>query len=168
MLILAFDLATNTGVAVGEARAAPICMTERLGEAGSTHGARFSRMLDLTARLIERHKPEVIALEAAIAGGVVGGAERSQLAMGLRASVLGVAHRKRVRVYEYPVAAIRKHFIGTAGLKRDVAKTRTIQRCHQLGIDVRNDNEADAVAAWHYCAAKLRLSRLPVAGGLGL
>lgn len=168
MRLLALDIATVTGVAVGETSGAPVCFSERLGEAGAPHGHRFSRMLEFTAWLIKRHDPEAIALEAAIAAGPAGGAERVQLAMGLRATVLAIAYRKRVRVYEYPVSAIRKHFIGRSGMKRAEAKKATLSRCAQIGWSVQNDNEADAAAVWEYSRARLRLGTLPVNGGLGL
>jgi hypothetical protein len=72
-------------------------------------------MLEVTALLIERPGPEAIAIETAIAAGPAGGAERVQRAMGLRACVLAIAHRRRVRVEECHVPAIRKHFLGRSG-----------------------------------------------------
>jgi hypothetical protein len=88
--------------------------------------------------------------------------------MGLRACVLAIAQRRRVPVQEFPVSAIRKHFLGHAGLKRADAKLKTMARCRQIGWAVANDNEADAAACWEYARARLRLGSLPVSGGLGL
>jgi hypothetical protein len=85
--LLALDIATVTGVAVGETRGLPVCFSERLGESGEPHGPRFSRMLELTAHLIARHEPELIAIEAAIAAGPAGGAERVQLAEYARSGI---------------------------------------------------------------------------------
>jgi Holliday junction resolvasome RuvABC endonuclease subunit len=162
MKILALDLATNTGVAIGNAHEKPLCSSERLGEAGDLHGARFLQAQYMLSRLIKKHHPDLIAIEAAIAGGVQGGQERVQLAMGLRACVMSVAHMHKTKVEEYAVQTVRKHFIGNAKLRRDAAKTATINRCQQVGWRVANDNEADAAAVWDYARTKrLKISTPP-------
>lgn len=158
MILLAMDLATRTGLAIGDTSGGPLCHTETLGKPGEGHGHRFSQCLHMTRRLIEQHKPAVIAIEAPIVTGAKGGAERAQLAMGLRACVMGICHIRGVRFLEYPVQTIRKHFIGQGNLKRDEAKRAVMNRCRQLGWHVDNDNESDAAAVFDLARAKLRYS----------
>lgn len=166
MIILAFDLATNTGVAVGDSRDnAPHFWSEKFGQGREGQGVKFSQAMDLTNRLIARYKPDVIAIEAALAQGGGGAAARVQLAMGLRACVLGVADMRRVQTVEYAVSTIRKHFIGHGKLERKKAKAETIHRCKILGWDVANDNEADACAVWDYARMMQRgVATLPPGG----
>ena len=166
MKLMALDLATNTGVAIGDVSGSPLCHSESLGKAAGSQGARFSEALYMTRRLIEQHKPDAIAIEAAVITGVVGGQARLESALGIRGVVMCVAHVKRVAVYEHAVVSIRKHFIGSGKVKRAEAKAATIARCRQLGWHVANDNEADAAALWDFTRAKLRLGATPSAGGL--
>lgn len=165
MKIVALDLATNTGVAVGDAGGTPKAFHERLGEAGSSHAARFSQMLRFTDLLIQRHKPDLLAIEQPIAAGVMGGEERVQLAMGWRAIVFTVAYRRGVRCVEYPVSSIRAHFIGGA-VPKGAGKRLTLERCARLGWAAADDNEADALALWDFTRMKHGAPSTPPAFGL--
>jgi len=164
MILLAFDLATDTGIAVGDSRGAPSCETERLGEAGDHHGARFAQALRMTRRLITRWQPVVVAIEAPLAAGQ--STHGGLMAKGLRGCILGVAHIHGLRVVEYDVATIRKHFIGHGRLPRAEAKRAVLTRCKQLGWRVRNDNEADACAVWDYARMIAAGRTTPPPGGL--
>ena len=166
MKIMAFDLATVTGVAIGDSHSIPLCHTERLGQVGAPHGARLSEALYMTSRLIKQHQPDAIAIEAPVIAGVKGGQDRALLAIGLRSAVVMMAHMRGVRCVEYSVASIRKHFIGVGRLKRTEAKRRTMQRCKLLGWHVANDNEADAAAVWEFARLKLTNTFTPPPAGL--
>lgn len=155
MRIVALDLATTTGVAIGAAHDGPLCHTERLGKAGEHHGARFSEVMFLTKRLIAQHKPDLVAIEAPVVTGAKGDANRALLAMGLRGCVMGVCTFKGVSCQDFNVLSIRAHFLGNGRIKRAEAKAMTIERCRTLGWHVANDNEADAAALWDYARAKL-------------
>lgn len=152
-MIIALDLATKTGISVGEPGANPICFTEVLGETGAHHGARFSQALRMMNRLIKQYEPSQIVLEAPIITGR-GKRHGQEVLMGLRACVMGIAHMRYVPFYQYEVSTIRKHFIGVGNLKRDDAKAAVIQRCGQLGWKVRNDDEADSAALWDYACSR--------------
>jgi len=165
--IIALDLATKTGIAVGKPGCVPICFTEVLGETGAHHGARFSQALRMMNRLIKQYQPGLIVLEAPI--GVHGGGskKRPEVLMGLRACVMGIAHMHHVPFQQHEVATIRKHFIGHGRLKRVEAKAATIKRCKQLGWTVQNDDEADAAALWDLaCSQNSRAHSIANIGGL--
>lgn len=166
MIILAFDLGTSTGVAVGSVQGGPVCQTERLGDPGDPHGARFLQTARMTQRLIREHRPTVIAIEEPIASGVVGSSDRPKMAMGLRAQVFAMAHLERVRTVEYAASTIRKHFLGQGNLRRNAAKVATVKRCGHLGWKVVNDDEADACAVWDLARCRLAHLATPVSGGL--
>lgn len=155
--ILAFDLATATGMAFGRVDGSPVAQTFILGGSGSKHGARFTELRIVLRKLIRDLSPDHIAIEEAIAGGAPGDANRAKLAFGLRAIVLTEAFIANIPVTEIAVASIRKHFIGRGNLPAGTAKPATIARCEQLGWRPQNDNEADALAAWD--AARNRLSK---------
>lgn len=155
MKLVALDLATTTGVAIGEAHDRPFCHTERLGPPGASHGQRFTQMIRVTKRLIVQHHPDVIVIEQPIASGVKGGQERVQLAMGYRAAVAAMCFLNEVRFAEFTVQSIRKHFIGNGRMSGKQAKAAVMARCKQLGWHAENDNESDAGALWSFARSKL-------------
>ena len=148
MKIIAFDMGTATGVAIGDSGGAPLCHTERLGKPGEPHGARFAQALRMTSRLIKQHQPELVALEMPIVTGVKGSQNRAFLSMGLRGCIMGMCHARGIRFTEYPVQSIRKHFIGQGNMKRREAKRATLNRCKLLGWHAATEDEADAAAVW--------------------
>jgi len=169
-VILALDIATLTGVAVGEPGSAPVSWTEDLGKRTSEE-ARFSKALWLTDKLIKAHTPDLIAVEAAI-----GGREASAYLIGLVACVRGCAFNRSVPVKVYHRASILKHFVGKALTSRDfpglgkarakaAIKETVVSRCRLLGWEVEDDNAADACALWDYANA---VQGLQVAPGGGL
>ena len=153
MKILALDLASKTGVAIGNPNTIPLCFTEVLGETGEHHGARFAQAFRMMKRLITTHEPGLIVLEAPFK------TNKSQMhvenmLMGLRGCVMGAAHMFHVPFEQHEVSTIRLHFIQHGKLKRADAKRATIARCKQLGWKVANDDEADAAALWDYACAR--------------
>lgn len=161
-MLLALDLATETGIAFGVAGGKPTGRTERLGEPGAPHGQRFAAAMRLATNLILEINPDYLVIEEPIAGGVKGSADRSKVLMGLRGAVFGIAHVRRTRVLEFSVASCRKHFIGHAGLPSAKAKAMTVDRCNRLGWNPANHNEADAMAVWDLARASLLgLATLP-------
>lgn len=176
MILLALDLASVTGVAVGSPGGAPTTWSVDLGKARS-EDLRFSQALILTHKLIERHKPDLIAIEAP-----VGGPKTSHFLVGLVACVRGCAFNRKVRIEAYNIASIRKHFCGghitsaayghlepkrRKNAARAAGKNAVIQRCRQLGWTVDDDNAADAAALWDYaCALESRAHQISSLPGL--
>lgn len=157
MKILAMDIATKTGIAVGVSGGDPRSWFMDLGQAPDDR--RFSNVLRLTHGLIEAHQPDLIAVEAAI-----GGPKASAYLIGLVACVRGCAFNRGVRCESVHLGSVRKHFLGkhfTArdfpGMKRIEAKRAmkrmVMDRCQLLGWPVETDDEADAVALWDYACA---------------
>ena len=157
MKIVALDIATRTGIAVGEAGGRPVWSEVDLGKV--PNGRRFSNVLRLTHELIAQHKPDLIVVEAAI-----GGPKASAYLIGLVACVEGCAFNRSVAFEKAHLGTIRKHFLGKSlsvksfpGLKAPDAKraikAQVIGRCHVLGWKVDTDNQADACALWDYAGA---------------
>jgi len=172
MKILALDIATNTGVCVGESGATPKSWSVNLGE-GRSQDARFSEVLRLTQGLIQTHNPDFIAVEAAI-----GGPKASHYLIGLVACVRGCAANRGVNCEGMHLGSIRKHFLGksyttkhfphlkTADAKKAI-KGLVMDRCRLLGWHVEDDDAADAAALWDYtCATKVRKFQAVPTGGL--
>jgi len=150
--IVALDIATKSGVAVGSAEGKPEFATEDFSACGSQY-AQFSMARIWARNLIKQHQPDLFALEAPIVG--AGGMQnRALILIGMRACIAAAAFDAGVRVEEYAVATIRKHFLGNGRVPSKQAKAMTIRECEARGWKVRNDNEADAGAVWELACAK--------------
>jgi hypothetical protein len=157
---MAFDIATQTGVAFGPAGGTPRAVSVDLGK-GLPEAQKFSRMLRLVDDFLTRHEPDLVVYEAAI-----GGANSSQYLIGLVGCLRGAAFNHRLDPKAVYLAGVRKHFIGKnltskdfPGLGSYAAKKEikrvVVNRCRSLGWDVEDDNEADACAAWDYACATM-------------
>ena len=100
--------------------------------------------------------PDLIVFESAIASMIGRGTnvETIKKLIGLTEHLEEWAY-DRVELREANVQQIRQHFIGESP-KSHEAKERTIERCHELGWMVRDDNEGDACALWDYMRCILR------------
>lgn len=145
--VMALDLGTVTGVAVGCAGEAPALQTEILGK-GLEHGARFSALRRTVGRLLTDHGPDLLVIEAPIPAGPKGKAARLELAYGYRASVYDAAYTRATRVREFSVSSVRAHFIGEGNMESEAAKAAVFSRCRSLGWDPQNTDESDAAAVW--------------------
>lgn len=157
MKILALDIATTTGVAVGSAGEAPVAWSKGLGKAPDER--RFSNALRLTSSLLAEHEPDLLAVEAP-----VGGPKTSHYLVGLLACVRGCACNRGVPIMMCSIGSVRKHFLGKSLSTRDfpslkpaaakrAIKEQVMARCKLLGWDVADADAADACAVWDYAMA---------------
>jgi Holliday junction resolvasome RuvABC endonuclease subunit len=172
MKIVALDIATQTGVAVGDSGGNPKSWSVDLGKSLS-QARRLSEVLRLTQELIETHAPDFVALEAAI-----GGRNASAYLIKLVGCVEAVCANRGVPCEAFHSGSIRKHFLGKAYTARDfphfkvaaakkAIKGLVMDRCRLLGWDVEDDNAADACALWDYvCANRARGYQARPVGGL--
>lgn len=155
--ILALDTAISTGCAFGVAGETPVFWTVNLGKV--SWDTRFARMLRLVRSAVERHGPEIIAVEGTAAGGY-GNPDLIGLAHCARAQAALMGVQSRV----YMPNSVRRHFLGkaltardfpgkTKGAAKGAIKAQVIAKCHLLGWMVEDDNQADACALWDYTAS---------------
>jgi Holliday junction resolvasome RuvABC endonuclease subunit len=170
MIVLALDIATSTGVAVGTAGSAPVAWSEDLGR-GQIDDLRFSKALALVSSLLAEHKPDLVAVEAP-----VGGPQTSHLLVGLVACVRGCVANRGVPLVSYHSGSVRKHFLGrvltvrdfpalSKGKAKQAIKAEVIKRCQLLGWDVPDHDSADAAALFDYAGAMAGVQVQP-GGGL--
>lgn len=171
MMIAALDIATQCGVAIGKSNDVPHSYSYDLGRRQS-EGHRFSQALALTHKIIIQHKPDLIAVEAAI-----GGPKASAYLIGLVACVRGCAANQGVRCEAVNLGAIRKHFLGkhltskhypelSPRDAKKAIKQQVMDRCALIGWQVTDDNAADACALWDFAHAHFGGSQSIPGGGL--
>ena len=153
--ILALDLATKTGVAVGCAGENPMFSTVTFANDGDDHEDVFERALRWFAEYVQVDKPDAIYLEAPLNLGAAMGHTNADTILrlnGLWAVISAAAKTKRIKYRRARVQEIRKNFLGSGNLKGDEAKKRAFAMCGLLGWEPKNLDEADA-GALHFWAS---------------
>lgn len=163
MKILALDIATTTGIAIGNAGDVPQAWSERLGEK-KDEDELFSNSIRFTSDLIVLHRPDLIAYE-----GAVGGDRSSHFLVGMIACIRGSARNRGVKVMACNIGAIRKSFIGQhitsanykhlPARKRKAAARAHIKSAVQTACKMRgwgdlDEDAADACAVWEYACVR--------------
>jgi hypothetical protein len=169
--VLALDLASVSGWAVGEPGAKPEHGSIRFASAGASHEAIFAAAYNWTQRMINTYEPGLIVWEAPMPTSFSRGMTTTNvttLLYGLPA-VIGTASylRKIYNVRKANTKDVRMHFIGS-NPKRAKAKPMVIRQCRAMGWDVVDDNEADALATHSYMCSlidpKLAVAPTPLFG----
>ena len=157
-LILALDVATRTGWALGRVGETPRSGSCRFGHSSSDENVIFGAALNWASLFLqEQGPPQILMIEALLPPDAMRGrtskAVRDRLA-GLHGVIRGVAWLRHVeQIMDCTVGDVRAHFIGDRGLKRARAKGETMLQCRRLGWDAKDDNQGDALAIWSYAGA---------------
>ena len=161
MQILALDLATRSGFALGEAGQRPTSFSERLRAPDDEPERAFKRLGIKLRDILSTTAVDLVAVEAPMQmGGMVEADEKSErgfrfksnpqtilILQGLYAVVFGICGPYGIRCVKGNVQKVRKHLLGAA--RPTDPKAAVINRLHQIGYldrDCRDDNRADAVA----------------------
>lgn len=166
MKVLALDIATQMGVAVGESGESPVAWSVDLGK-GCSEDARFSTALQISAALVKDHAPGLVAIEAPI-----GGPKTSHYLVGLVACVRGVCANRGITILMCDIGSVRKHFTGRAWTARDfprltkakakeAIKGKVLERCRLLKWQVPDHDAADAAATWDFACATMGAMTAP-------
>lgn len=176
--VLALDLASVSGWACGEPGGPPDHGSIRFASPGASHEAVFAGALKWMSDITTAKGPSLVVWEAPLATSFKRGNSNintTTLLYGLPAIIGAVSYLRGVfDIRKADTRDVRLHFIGS-NPKRAKAKPMVIRQCKVLGWDVRDDNEADALATWHYMCSLIepRLAMKPtplfgrgVSGGL--
>lgn len=164
MIVMAFDVATTTGVAWGAAGDTPRFATLDFGK-GLSHAERFATAQDYASQMIQTHAPDVVVCEDKI-----GGTAAHPFPGQALACVMGEICRLGIPVELMTVASIRKGFLGKHLTSKDFPglnkhqsrkeiKRIVMKNCEMRGWTVANDDEADAGALWEAFCARRRFSQ---------
>lgn len=153
--VLALDISKNrTGWAVDETPGRPVCGSWS-GAKDMTPGRAGSLYAEWLVKMIKKHEPDVVALEAPLMGSrnraVKHNFDTSYILVGLAFMSEAVAASFRLVPKKAHVATVRKNFLGH-GYPPD-PKEAVMARCRLLGWDVPNHDAADAAAVWAWAKA---------------
>lgn len=171
MIILALDLASTSGWAVGEPGGTPAHGSVRFASAGACHEAIFANALKWASDKTAFYEPSLIVWEAPMPTSFRRGnsnVNTTTLLYGLPAVIGAVAYLRGVfDIRKATTRDVRLHFIGE-NPKGHIGKKLVMRQCAAMGWDVTDDNEADALATWHYMCSliepKLALRPTPLFG----
>lgn len=121
--------------------------------------------------MVVDYKPRLVVWEAPLPTSFRRGASTTNttsLLYGLPAVIGAIAYQQGIYdIRKAETKEVRNHFIG-CNPKRAKAKPMVIQQCLAQGWEVGDDNEADALATWHYMCSllepKLALRPTPLFG----
>lgn len=157
--VLALDLASTTGWAVGEPGQLMAHGTIRFASKGASHEAIFARAFDWLDDKIRTYDPGLVVWEAPLITSFLKGNttnDTTTVLYGLPAVMGLCAYRHGIYdIRKAEARLVRLHFIGE-NPKRSIAKRLVVRQCAAHGWDVADDNEADALATWSYMCALLR------------
>lgn len=169
-IVLALDIATITGFAVGptdlfvpatdlELSAhggipQPISGYKRMCKPGADDGTVLMVYEVWLTNMIRDHKPDVLVFEAPYIGGRFNAANRLFKMVGETEKVakkLGVS-----LVFSANIGTVRKYFTGKGrGKNRAESKQLTMDACKLRGWSYGGDDEADALSVWEFSCACL-------------
>ena len=159
-LIIALDIATKTGWAMGKPGEIPTCGSHRFGQAHSEPHEVFGAALKWFSEFLREHRVDTLIVEQMLPPDAMKNktsrAVRDRLA-GLHGVMLGVAQLRGVgEIAQASVGDIRAHFIGDRSARRETAKREVMRQCEMQGWAAPDDNAADACALWSYACTLIR------------
>jgi len=164
--ILALDLATVTGWAIGVPGGEPVAGSHRIAEPGAALGRFLAGYSDWLADRITVLEPCMLIFEAPILTGHRTALDTARKLMCLAGVTELIAHRREIPCYEADTGEVTKHFTGRARYPgksyqaRRAAKKRSVMdQCAALGWRAADDNAADALALWTWAEFKLSTHR---------
>lgn len=171
-MIFALDLASVSGWAVGEPGGSPAHGSIRFASPGASHEAVFAAALKWMSDKMTFYAPTVVVWEAPMPTSFSRGTTNSNttsLLYGLPAVIGAVSYlRGCYDIRKADTKDVRNHFIGS-NPKRAKAKPMVVRQCRAMGWDVSSEDEADALAVWHYTCSliepRLAIKPTPLFGG---
>jgi hypothetical protein len=168
--VLALDLASVSGWAVGEPGGKPVHGSIRFARPGASHEAIFAGAIKWINSVLNEYEPTIVVWEAPLAG-FKGGkttVDVTTILFGLPAVIGAVVYLRGIYdIRKAETRDVRHHFIGS-NPKRARAKPLVMRQCRAMGWAVKDDNEADALATWSYMCSlldpKLAIAPTPLFG----
>lgn len=160
MIVLALDISSKIGFAVGPPGRKPIFGTHPLPKSFDPNdfGQRFAAFRVWLLDMMILHRPNMLAFEEPIAPRGVNMASSwttIRFLIGLVSIAEEAAGAMHVDTTEANVSTVKKHWAGSGRAdKRDM-----IAACNRMGWHVATDHEADAIGLWDYTIHVLRANR---------
>jgi Holliday junction resolvasome RuvABC endonuclease subunit len=163
--ILALDLASRTGCAIGNVGEKPMFSTIQFAREDDDHEDVFKRALQWIIEFMQVDKPDAVFVEAPLNFAGAGVTTNANTIIRLNGLWAVIAAAVKVRGIKYRLAKIheiRKNFFGVGNLKGPEAKKRAMAMSLELGWSPKNLDEADSAALWFYAACREAPNLAPI------
>ena len=164
MILGGLDIATATGVCIGEPGAKPKFFTRDLG-AGKSHDYRFAQALKLARYLIAEEGVQAIGIEDSVQAKHHKKSQNDLLG-GMIACVQGWAHIKGVKTCKFAPSVIDMRFLGYSPKTRAERKPAIVKQCQVFGWNPQTQDEADAGSVWESMCVELSPAYAAASGTL--
>lgn len=154
-MILALDLATVVGFALGDVRGVKISGSRRLPATGDDIGAFAHAFRGWLTTGLNRHKPTKVVYEQPILRGTDTTLATCRKLYGLAWQTELTCKDLGYGVEEINISDWRVHFLGRGNVPRERKdiKAAVMQMCRVRGFHFDDDNEAEAIAILDYAIA---------------
>lgn len=143
-MLLALDLGTTTGYAFGRQGvlvSGAVSFKPDKFAGGGMRFVLFRRWLHELPEIPTRVAYEAVRMHAAV--------DAAHIYGGLMATLTAWCEERKVPYEGVPVATIKKYWTGKGNAKKE----HMIEAAQLLGFNPKDDNEADALAIYHYIKA---------------
>jgi hypothetical protein len=155
-MILALDIATRMGWALGAPGTVPSTGSVTFGSNDASNGARFHHAAQWAVKMFNENDVDILTIEDQLSPQAFKHRQAAKLLYGFPAVIKERAYERGIYDVERSVADVRGLFIRRRHLKSADAKAAVMRRCRQLGWDVCDHNAADACALWAYECSLLK------------
>lgn len=145
--VLTLDLASNTGYAVGIAGGMPMFGSNKFPSTGDNYGRHQANAREWLRQLLIAEMPDMVGYEQPSIFGITQPATVIKLCS--YASTLEeicLRENLNIPVKQVNPSQLKKFWTGKGNAK----KPEMLARARALGLQVQNDDEADACAAWFF------------------
>lgn len=168
MIVAAFDIATATGCVDGPVGGEPRLWSWFLRDAGDDRPARLAQLQSFLEAYFQQEPCDAVVYEEPLKIAAMGAKMMmSEDTVTFLRAAIGIleatAFRNGKEIMSVGVQSARRAVLGWSANKTgEDTKRRVVREVKALGIDVQNDNEADAYVIWYWACA-IKNPRLAVA-----
>jgi hypothetical protein len=151
-IVLALDVATNTGAAQGKAGGTPILQSlDWRHDKSEDVPALCGRATAWLARRLRDDPPDLVVIEQPIAPAALKGRTTNDTTMTLLplyGVFCGIVMAKQIPLIPVAISTWRKYALGVGNLKSKDAKAAAVKLCRQLKWTAHDHNAAEAGCIW--------------------
>ena len=151
MIVLALDLAGNTGWCLGDSKERPIFGSIALPKTGTDVGRYLAAYHEWIVPKLKAEAPGRCVIEAPILPYKKSTVATARKLMGLAGHTEYVCHRMGVRCSEVGLQSIKLFLAGSGRADKEAM----VKSARMYGFDVENHDQADAIGLWGFSVAKL-------------
>lgn len=157
MRILSVDFsAKSTGLAFGLAGTSPVLWTRSFARwEGATVAEVSSAVQQWLPKLLATYQPDWLVFEAAIPR-IVKGQAPARIGLGFDFLIQGLCRNERIKCFPLNHSKWSAVILGHGGLSSEEGKRRSIAVAQEMGLEPKNNDEADAASMFFwFCAVHL-------------